>query len=293
MMDARTIAHILGGDAVGRNGVSAPGPGHSRKDRSLSLKLDPGAPEGFVVFDHAGGDHIGYRDYVRDRLRLAPWQPGQERQTPQIRVTDSGSDPEEEKKKARALRIWREAVDPIGTVVERYLREHRGIELSGDIAGSVIRFHRGLWFDETTYLPGMVSLFRDIKTNEPCGIHRTFLALATAEKIDRRMLGTAGGAAIKFDEAGSSLTIGEGIETVLSGRAFGLGRCWALGSSGAVGNFPVMKGLTEIAVLAENDSRSRRDVEECADRYRRAGKPVTIITPNIGKDLNDTLRATR
>ena len=40
MMDARNIAHILGGDAIGRDGVSAPGPGHSTADRSLSIKLE-------------------------------------------------------------------------------------------------------------------------------------------------------------------------------------------------------------------------------------------------------------
>jgi putative DNA primase/helicase len=292
VLDPRNIAHILGGDVIGRNSVSAPGPGHSKADRSLSLKLDSGAPEGFVVYDHAGRDHIGYRDYVRERLGLGSWRPGQKRQAPQFKVKDSGPDHEAEKKKAWALRIWSESVNPMGTLAERYLQKHRGLELPPDIAGGVIRFHRGLKFDDK-YLPGMVCLFRNIKTNEPCGIHRTFLDHATAEKIDRRMLGIAGGAAIKFDGAISSLTIGEGIETVLSGRAFGLGPCWALGSSGAVGSFPVVKSLAEITILAENDLASQRKVATCAERYRSAGKPVNIITPNIGNDLNDSWRATQ
>jgi len=296
MMDARAIANVLGGDAIGRDSVSAPGPGHSKSDRSLSLKLVSSAPEGFIVYDHAGGDHIGYRDYVRDRLGLGPWERGQGKRIPGFQGTiASGPNPEQEKRKAWALQIWSQSVNPMGTLVERYLSEHRGLEVSGDIAGSVIRFHAGLKFDER-YLPGMVCLFRDIVTDEPCGIHRTFLDRKTGEKIDRRMLGIARNAAIKLDAhatISTKLMIGEGLETVLSGRMADLGPAWALGSSGAVGSFPVVKGLQEITLLEENDPTSRRDIEICKRRYLKAGKPVNVITPNIGNDLNDSWRATR
>jgi hypothetical protein len=74
--DARTVAHTLGGDVAGRNEVLAPGPGHSRKDRSLAIKLDPKAPDGFVVNSHCGDDWKTCRDYVRSKLGLPSWQPG-------------------------------------------------------------------------------------------------------------------------------------------------------------------------------------------------------------------------
>jgi putative DNA primase/helicase len=293
IMDARAIANALGGDVIGRDGVSAPGPGHSKADRSLSIKLNSRAPGGFVVFSHAGDDPIACRDYVRDRLGLGQWERGQGRRTPMLKAAnDSGPDPDQEKRKAWALQIWLQSTNPTGTLVERYLREHRGLELSGDVAGSVIRFHGRLKFDET-YLPGMVCLLRDIKSDEPCGIHRTFLDRKTGEKIDRRMLGIAKNAAIKLDQAGASLTIGEGVETALSGRMAGLGPVWALGSSVAVRSFPVLKSLKEITILEENDPTSQRDVAECARRYFKAGKPVNIVTPDIGNDLNDAWRATR
>jgi putative DNA primase/helicase len=291
MMNARSIAKALGGDAIGRDSISAPGPGHSKTDRSLSIKLVSRAPGGFVVFSHCGDDPIVCRDYVRDRLGLGPWERGQGKRTPLLKAaSDSGPDPDQEKRKAWALQIWSQSVNPTGTLVERYLREHRGLELPTEIACSVIRFHRRLKFDDK-YLPGMVCLFRDIKTNEPCGIHRTFLDLVTAEKIERKMLGTAWGAAIKFEEAGVSLTIGEGVETVLSARTVGFAPAWALGSSGAVGAFPVVRGVSEINLLEENDPTSRRDVDKCASRYSNAGRPVNVITPDIGKDMNDILRA--
>jgi Toprim domain len=291
-LDSRNIAHILGGDAIGRDGVSAPGPGHSRSDRSLSIKLDSRAPDGFVVFSHSGDDPIVCRDYVRDRLGLGPWERGQGRR-PQLRVVDNGPDPDLEKRKAFALKIWSESRNPTGSIVEHYLREHRGLDLSADIAGSVIRFHGALFFDNETRLPGMVCLLRDIVTDQPCGIHRTFLDRKTSEKIDRKMLGIARNAAIKLDAVGSTLTIGEGVETVLSGRMAGLGPVWALGSSGAVRTFPVLKDLTEISILEENDATSQRDVQACARRYLAAGKPVNVVTPDIGNDLNDAWRATR
>jgi putative DNA primase/helicase len=290
MMDARNIAHLLGGDAIGRDGVIAPGPGHSTADRSLSIKLDSGAPDGFVVFDHAGGDHLRYRDYVRERLGLGRWECGKDHRTP-IKAADTGPDPDQERRKAFSLKIWSESISPIGTIVEHYLREHRGLELGGDIAGSVIRFHAGLKYDDV-YLPGMVCLMRDIVTDEPCGIHRTFVDRKTGEKIDRRMLGVAKGAAIKLDPAGPNLTIGEGVETVLAARMMGLGPVWAVGSSGAVGSFPVLKGLTGITLLEENDPRSRRDIEACGLRYFDAKRPVRVITPSVGNDMNDAWRAT-
>jgi putative DNA primase/helicase len=295
VLDPRNIAHILGGDIIGRDSVSAPGPGHSKADRSLSIKVDSRAPGGFVVFSHAGDDPIACRDYVRNRLGVGPWKPGMDQRTP-LTVIDSGPDPDQEKRKALPLKIWRESKDPTGSIVDHYLREHRGLELSQDFAGKVVRYHGALYFDNATRLPGMVCLLRDIKTDEPSGIHRTFLDRNTAEKIDRKMLGIAKNAAIKLDAhatISTKLTIGEGVETVLSGRMAGLGPVWALGSSVAVRSFPVIKSLTEITILQENDPTSQRDVEECARRYLKAGKPVNIVTPDIGNDLNDAWRATR
>src|SRR5215211_2778669 len=77
-MDPRWIARALGGDVAGRNTVLAPGPGHSRKDRSLAVRLDPNAPDGFLVCSHAGDDWKLCRDHVRRALGLPDWQPGDE-----------------------------------------------------------------------------------------------------------------------------------------------------------------------------------------------------------------------
>jgi hypothetical protein len=233
------------------------------------------------------------KDYVRERLGLDRWERGADRRSTFV-VINSGVGDDKEKKKAFALRIWSQSVNPIGTIVEHYLREHRGLALGADIAGSVIRLHDSLYFDAFNRRPGMVSLLRNIVTDEPCGIHRTFLDRDTGQKIDRKMLGIAKGAAIKLDAhatVSSNLTIGEGVETALASRMAGYGPVWALGSSGAVRAFPVLSNLEELTILEENDPTSRRDVKACAKRYLDARKPVNILTSHVGNDFNDAWRA--
>lgn len=288
--EIHAMAKNLGGDVTGRDSANVPGPGHSAADRSLSIKLNLRAPGGFVVYSHAGDNPIECRNYICAKLGFLTRQRGEYRREPLI-VTDGGNI-DEARRKALALKLWMEASNPAGSIVERYLREYRGLDLPADVAGNVIRFHPSLYFNRQKHMPAMVCLLRNVKTNEPCGIHRTFLDEKTGDKIERKMLGIAKSAAVKFDlQPVHSLTIGEGIETVLSARAAGYAPCWALGSSGAVRNFPVINDLAELTVLEENDPTSRRDVKVCARRYLGARKPVNIITSKIGNDFNDAWRA--
>jgi RecA-family ATPase len=69
MLDPHAVARALGGE-VARGQVRAPGPGHSGKDRSLCVKLDPAAPDGFIVWSFSGDGAVECRDYVRDKLGL-------------------------------------------------------------------------------------------------------------------------------------------------------------------------------------------------------------------------------
>ncbi len=68
------IAELLGGNVHGDQ-VLAPGPGHSGADRSLAVKIDGAAPEGFLVSSFSGDDAIRCRDYVRAKLGLRPFEP--------------------------------------------------------------------------------------------------------------------------------------------------------------------------------------------------------------------------
>src|SRR6516225_11328552 len=73
-MNLHQLATALCGDINGSQ-VLAPGPGHSPADRELSVKLEPNAPEGFVVHSFAGDDPIACRDHVRAKLGLSEFEP--------------------------------------------------------------------------------------------------------------------------------------------------------------------------------------------------------------------------
>jgi hypothetical protein len=183
---------------------------------------------------------------------------------------------------AAALHFWNAAADPRDTLVERYLAS-RGLELGDDIASEVLRWHPGIH--------AMLALFRDIRTDEPRSICRTFLD-HEGRKIERKFLGPVGGCAIKLDadeEVTHGLHIGEGVETCMAARQMGLRPTWALGSAGAVAAFPVLGGIECLTLLAEHDEVNARAGEQCAARWYEAGREVIITEPVGGKDLNDAL----
>src|SRR5580700_4529808 len=69
MLSLRSLAKALGGEVSGGQ-ILCPGPGHSPKDRSLSVTFSPDAPDGFVVNSFSNDDFGDCRDYVREKLGL-------------------------------------------------------------------------------------------------------------------------------------------------------------------------------------------------------------------------------
>src|SRR5262245_67365 len=63
------IAEALGGDVTNGEAL-VPGPGHTAEDRSLAIKCDRAAPDGFVLHSFAGDDPIAFRDHVKRKLGL-------------------------------------------------------------------------------------------------------------------------------------------------------------------------------------------------------------------------------
>jgi len=72
VLTSKQIASALGGDVRGCQ-VLVPGPKHSAKDRSLSIKLDASASGGFLVYSFAGDDPMRCKDYIREKLGLPAW----------------------------------------------------------------------------------------------------------------------------------------------------------------------------------------------------------------------------
>jgi hypothetical protein len=247
------------------------------------------------------------RDYVRERLGLPAWQPGDEqdqrvdasrrerfRRTaiaceamPRARTEDDLL------RIKRAVAIWDESIDPRETLAQTYLNVHRKLDLEDDLAGGVLRFHPVCpWRNENTgktdRVPALIAAFRSIDDGTITAIHRIALN-RDGTKIDRRMLGVVHRSAVMLDPIGDKLAIGEGIETCMAARQLGVGRpTWALGSTGGIAGFPILEGIKELAILGENDNASRDAIQFCGRRWRRAGRRVRIIKSDAG-DLNDEL----
>jgi putative DNA primase/helicase len=182
-------------------------------------------------------------------------------------------------------------------LAEEYLRR-RHLELPGD--DEALRYYSPCPFGTGTY-PCLLALFRDIVTNEPRAIHRIALGPGGI-LIAKRMLGRVGGCAVKLDADENvelSLSIGEGVETVLAARMRGFRPAWALGSAGTLKNFPVLNGVECLSIIVDNDEpdkNGRRAGQgaalECSTRWTAAGREVRRIVPRrLGADMADLAEA--
>ena len=298
-LDLREIARALGGEVTGGQ-VVAPGPNHSRNDRSMSVRLSQAAPGGFVVKSFADDAFAACRDHVGAALGLPSdfWRtkgPGSESARPITFVPphEPAAEPDQAERIARARAIWDAAGDAHGTVVERYLKS-RGLALPD--GSDALRFNaRTPWREdsgEVVRVPAMVALMRAVEGDAITGVHKTRLTVE-GTKVGRKMQGIAAGAAVKLDADDAvtmGLAIGEGVETVQQGRALGFRPAWALGSAGAIAAFAVLPGVEALTIHAERDDTNRAAVEACAERWHRAGREVRIVEPTRGSDLNDAMR---
>jgi Toprim domain-containing protein len=160
----------------------------------------------------------------------------------------------------------------------------RLLPVSNEVSG------KGVAAGKVLRVPCMIAAIRDIRTNEIVAIQRTRLS-PVGRKIDRRMWGPAGGAAIKLDAdeaATHGLAIGEGTETCLTARQLGLRPAWAIGSKDQIAKFPVLSGIESLTILAEPGAEAQ--VRVCAEGWRAPGREVLLNRPISGSDLNDAWR---
>jgi putative DNA primase/helicase len=294
--DLRSLACALGGEVSGRQ-VLAPGPGHSHRDRSISIRIEPNAPDGFIVYSFAGDDPLVCKDYIRERLGLAQWRPGSSPaptiSRPRPRPVPVESDAELERRNAKHLMfarsIWDAAKSAKGTIVERYLVETRKLELPHTDA---IRFHPHLkvtYGDH--YAPTMVCRLSDIRTSEFTGVHRTFLS-SDAQKIGRTSLGRKVGSCIKLDEdVTEGLGIAEGVETAIAARYL-YRPVWCVIDAGGMRNFPVLAAIEHLEIFADNDFKKAGELaaRECQRRWDLHGAETAIVMPpNVGQDIADVI----
>ena len=308
MIDLRSLQRALGGEISGGQ-LLCPGPGHSPRDRSLAVRPSRDT-DGFVVHSHAGDDWKLCKDYVRERLGLPQWQPGdgRDRRVDPSRLKSFERAAVEAEAERRPLTqddrvrigcaraVWDGATDPRGTEAERYLASRKLLVLVEDV-GSVLRYHpRCPWRDEDTgttiYVRALVAAFRSIDDDAVTAVHRIRVDQPERwPKTERHMLGVMHRAAVKLGPLGDTLHIGEGVETCMAARQLGHAPAWALGSVGGISRFPLIEGVTCLRILGEAGEASARAIELCGRRWHAAGRRVQLVMPSTGSDLNDQLMA--
>ena len=299
-----TMARRLNGDVASRARlqIACPGPGHSPRDRSLSVFVDPNSPDGFMVHCHAPGDDWREaRDHVKARLGITDYSQARRDHSRTSRRREV-VEPDDTDRTARALAIWQEADKLDGSAGMTWLFR-RGVNLGAlprDLHGA-LRWHPACPWEGGRH-GCMVGLFTDAATGEPRAIHRTAFTPA-GDKVGRKALGPIAGCVIRLwpdEDVLDGLVIGEGIETTLAAatciehRGTLLQPAWAAGFAGNMAKLPVLGGVEALTLLVDNDASGagQRAAEECSARWTAAGCEVHRLVPRqVGADFNDIVEA--
>ena len=304
--DLRAIARALGGEVVGRQ-VVAPGPGHSPRDRSLSVTISAAAPEGFLAFSHAGDEFAECRDHVKARLGIDRRQQENRPQTPPRRPTQP---PRDDDRDARALmfakQIAFELRPVLGSPGETYLRDARKIVTSAieDVLERTdgVGWHPAVYFNEPGHalhgrkLGAIISVMTDRITAEPTGaISRTYIH--EGRKLGKaKTLGSPAGIIRLSEDADvlEGLHIAEGLESAFSAMSKGFRPMWATGSTALMAKFPVLSGIEALTIIADHDANGagERAAAEVASRWREARRETHVYLGEVLGDFNDVLLET-
>lgn len=309
MFDLRELARLLGGDVSGSQ-VLAPGPGHSRRDRSVSVMLSPSAPDGFVVTSFAGDDWRDCRDHVRERLGLRRWTgPGRPAKACGRPLVLQGASDEQEARSLVSAAHYVGKMRPVrGTPGERYLREIRQID-TNEVATVLERVDAIGWrpqayFHELDHplhghrLSCIVGVMTDPVTGRPTGaISRTYLDENLRKIGNAKTLGSPAGVVrlSRDEDVLQGLYLAEGLETALSAMAKGLRPVWSTGSTALMKTFPVLDGINCLTVIADHDATGAGEnaAREVEARWRRAGREACVFMPTSRGDFNDLLQRAR
>lgn len=299
----RAIVARVGGDLY-QGGLAAliPAPGHSRRDRSLSIRMvDGGRRLLWHCFTDAKPSDV-WAYLALERGQVSQEAPAERRKREEA----------ERQERARKLAfcgdLWRETQPPEGTPVGTYLRDARAIR--GAIPAA-IRFHPAapLAYPWTVFevdkpppppRPAMVAIATAADGKSAAGVHVTALQPDGSGKASlrapRRMFGDLGGAVVQLAPlpADGVLAIAEGIETALAFRDLTGTPCWAALSTSGLRRFTPPPGLSRLIIAADSDD-SGDGVEAarfCAERASRICDAIVTPAPE-GQDWNDVLRGAK
>lgn len=276
LTDLRDIVRERGGDLyAGGRAATIPGPGHSRNDRSLSLRL---SDDGRVIFHSFANDscadimrYLGIE--ARHSQEASPYEREKLR-----RLREAERRRQEAEDRDFCAEIWSQTLPLEGSAAEAYLWS-RGLIIEGV---PDIRYHpaaprakpRRAGDERPLPIPhaAMVAVIRD-RDGRPIGLHLTFVALDGTGKAfgdrSRLMFGRATGGAVRLAPPGAHLAVGEGIETCAAYQARTGVRAWAALSTSGLGNLQLPPGVRRLTIAADGDKGGMHAATGLAERASR------------------------
>src|SRR5262249_17216304 len=255
------IARALGGDVSGDH-VRAPGPGHSAGDRSMSVKLDPNAPDGFVVHSFASDDPIACKDYVREKAGIAAFKPNG-KSNGHARVRKSAAEI------GNALATAVDSIKPEPQKDRRIVATYDYTNDKGDLLYQVVRLDP-----------------KDFRQRRPDGKGGWIWSVKDCKRVPFRLPDL-----LAYPDA--SVFVCEGEKD--AGRVASLGHC---ATTVACGDWTedCIKALAgrDVLILEDNDDAGRKKAYEAAQALHGVAKTVRIVRlpglPDKG-DVSDWLDA--
>lgn len=189
--------------------------------------------------------------------------------------------------------LWA-ATEPISGPARDYLQA-RACQLPPDDGD--LRYTPALKHPSGYIGPALVAIITDTKSGAPLSLHRTWIKPdgSKADVAPPRLLlkdHPISGGVIRLwpdDAVTSGLGIAEGIETALS-LAHGFTPVWACIDAGHLAKFPVLNGVRDLIIAADNDDAGRKAAAECAKRWANHAAVHVISADAEGCDLNDEVR---
>jgi putative DNA primase/helicase len=282
MMSLRSIVQTLGGDLYdGGRRANIPAPGHSAADRSVSLLLQD---DRVVVHTFGDGDWRSVLDHLR-RLNLIDAANAPLSVSGALERASRGEGRSAPERRDAALRLWEAGWAIRRTSSERHCRL-RGIRR--DLPGHEALRHCAeapvAAYARSRY--ARPALLARIQTADGrfTAVEVTYLApngrRAEDLRLPRKTIGPApGGCAVRLDEVGDEMLVGEGVVTTLSASEwFGLPG-WALMSTRNLRVWSPPAGVRSVLIAADRGKDGEASAEVLRARLAGDDIAVTVALP--------------
>ncbi len=271
-MPLRAIVRALGGDLYdGGRRANVPAPGHSSRDRSVSLLW---TGERLVVH---GFGATGWRE-VLDDLRARGLVDGNG-----APAAASSPKPLAGERVAKAQALWSAARPLAGTLSERHLRL-RGVRRPG---GMALRHHpavpAAVYAEAGPTRPALLGAITDAE-GALTAVEITYLdpsgRRALRPRTSRKMVGVVPpGAAVRLDPATAEMLVAEGAATTLSATERFALPGWALLTAGNLSAWTPPFGVRRVLIAGDRGRPGEAAAERLAGRLAAAGVAPTIAIP--------------